>query len=319
MAALVIAANPTLTAAQVREILETTADKIEDHDPDPQLGISKGTYEANGHSEWFGYGKVNAGKAVRKARNDVRILEIRQIANLPIPDADPAGIVSRIVVDQDARIQNLKVTVDILHSYIGDLMVYLVAPGGYRVVLHNREGGRTENLLTTFDATSAPKLMDLNGVSVRGVWSLEVSDYARFDEGVLRQWTLTAAVDDDGSIQIESQPSQSIPDNEPNGISDRILISQSRNISQIAIEIDITHTWIGDLRVVLTGPSGAQAILHDRSGSNAVNIQRVFDAANAQDLNRFLNTDARGEWVLSVSDHAGRDTGKLNRWGIRIH
>jgi subtilisin-like proprotein convertase family protein len=227
--------------------------------------------------------------------------------------------VSRIVVDEDARIQRLMVTVDILHSYIGDLMVYLVAPNGYRVVLHNREGGRSENLLATFDATSVPELMGLNGVSVRGVWSLEVADYARLDEGNLRQWTLVAVVEDDGSIRAESHPSQLIPDNDPNGISDRILISHSRNISQIQVEVEITHTWIGDLRVMLTGPSGEQAILHDRSGTNAVNIQRVFDMASAPDLNRFLNQDARGEWTLSVSDHAGQDSGKLNRWGIRIH
>ena len=319
VAALVISANPTLTAAQVREILETTADKIEDHDPDPQLGLTKGTYNANGHSEWFGYGKVNAGEAVRRARGDVRTIEIRRMVNLPIPDADPAGIVSRIVVDEDSRIQRLMVAVDILHPYIGDLMVYLVAPSGYRVVLHNREGGRTENLLTTYDAISVPELMGLNGTSIRGVWSLEVADYARLDEGRLSQWTLVAQVDDDGSIRAVSHPSRLIPDNEPNGISDRIQIPLSRNISQVQVEVEITHTWIGDLRVMLTGPSGEQAILHDRSGSDADNLQRVFDMASAPDLNRFLNQDARGEWTLTVSDHAGQDTGKLNRWAIRIH
>ncbi len=69
VAALVIAANPTLTSQQVREIVETTADKIEDHDPDPQLGLKKGTYDNNGYSEWFGFGKVNAASAVQKARD----------------------------------------------------------------------------------------------------------------------------------------------------------------------------------------------------------------------------------------------------------
>lgn len=69
VAALVWSANPDLTAGQVQDILEETADKIVDTSPDPVLGLRKGTYDENGHSEWFGFGKVNATKAVEKARS----------------------------------------------------------------------------------------------------------------------------------------------------------------------------------------------------------------------------------------------------------
>lgn len=68
VAALVKSAHPNLSAAEIRNILETTADKIEDNNPDPVLGQRKGTYDASGHSEWFGYGKINAEKAVRAAQ-----------------------------------------------------------------------------------------------------------------------------------------------------------------------------------------------------------------------------------------------------------
>jgi subtilisin family serine protease len=67
VAALVISANPSLTAAEVREILRNTADKIVDSNPDVVLGHSKGSYDDNGHSEWFGYGRVNASAAVLSA------------------------------------------------------------------------------------------------------------------------------------------------------------------------------------------------------------------------------------------------------------
>lgn len=67
VAALVISANPKLSGKQVRQILEETADKIEDLNPDPVLGLQKGTYDAQGHSEWFGFGKVNAARAVKRA------------------------------------------------------------------------------------------------------------------------------------------------------------------------------------------------------------------------------------------------------------
>ncbi|MEG4317515.1 MULTISPECIES: S8 family serine peptidase [unclassified Microcoleus] len=68
VAGLVLSANPRLTAREVRGILEQTADKIVDADADPQLGNRLGNYDANSRrSDWFGYGKVNAFKAVQAA------------------------------------------------------------------------------------------------------------------------------------------------------------------------------------------------------------------------------------------------------------
>ncbi len=56
--ALILSANPNLTSAQVREVLQTTTDKIGGAD----------SYNAQGHSIYFGYGRVNALKAVQKAK-----------------------------------------------------------------------------------------------------------------------------------------------------------------------------------------------------------------------------------------------------------
>jgi len=54
--ALVLSVRPDFTAAQVREVMQTTSDKI-------------GTgYDANGHSNKFGYGRINAGRALEAAR-----------------------------------------------------------------------------------------------------------------------------------------------------------------------------------------------------------------------------------------------------------
>jgi subtilisin family serine protease len=67
VAALVLSANPDLTAAEVKAILQATADKIVDTDADIVLGTNCGQYK-NGRCDWFGYGKVNAAKAVAEAR-----------------------------------------------------------------------------------------------------------------------------------------------------------------------------------------------------------------------------------------------------------
>jgi subtilisin family serine protease len=63
VAALVMSANPQLTWQQVKNILETTTEKI-----DP----TGGAYDVNGHSIYYGYGKVDAFAAVQKAIGNVR-------------------------------------------------------------------------------------------------------------------------------------------------------------------------------------------------------------------------------------------------------
>ena len=67
VAALVLSANPDLTAAEVKDVLQSTADKIVDPTPDPVLGMTEGDYDGAGHSLWFGHGKVNAAAAVAEA------------------------------------------------------------------------------------------------------------------------------------------------------------------------------------------------------------------------------------------------------------
>ncbi len=59
--ALVLSANPNLTAKEVKQILIQTADKIGD----------AADYDARGHSIKYGYGRVNAAKAVQEALNRV--------------------------------------------------------------------------------------------------------------------------------------------------------------------------------------------------------------------------------------------------------
>jgi subtilisin family serine protease len=67
IAALVRSVNPALTALEVKELLQQTADKIIDPDPDQILTTNRGEYNSNGRCDWFGYGKINAAKAAREA------------------------------------------------------------------------------------------------------------------------------------------------------------------------------------------------------------------------------------------------------------
>ncbi|MBI4566165.1 MAG: proprotein convertase P-domain-containing protein [Planctomycetes bacterium] len=342
IAALAISANPALSAQEVVTILKQTASKDVNltgyprtppasYDPDTSWDVSpispfnRGDFQdvaapEGTWSPWFGHGRADAPAAVRRARElagaGTRQIQAETAPNLAIPDNDPAGVVSRLFIGDSGRINTIKVSVDIRHTYIGDLVVRLTAPDGRRVDLHRRSGGRTRDLVRTYDASTTPGLAQLQGMNVRGPWVLEVFDLAAIDQGTLNRWSIEADVTADDAIRVESAPGLSVPDDDPAGVQDSIAISSARAIAELAVEVDITHSWIGDLRVELIGPNGTRALLHGRSGGSADNIERTYTAGDVPALGSFVGSPSQGEWTLKVSDHAGQDVGKFNRWAL---
>ena len=192
-------------------------------------------------------------------------------------------------------------------------------PDGRRAVLHRRTGGSTNNLVRTYDGSTAPDLATFIGGEVNGVWILEVFDLAFADVGTLNHWGIEAEVATDGAVRLESAPGTTIPDNDPQGISDLVSTNDGRIIADIAVDVDITHTFVGDLEVRLDGPNGEAAVLKERNvGGGTDNIQQTFVPVDAAELNRFVGIPASGQWELHVADHAGADVGKLNRWALVI-
>ena len=86
----------------------------------------------------------------------------------------------------------------------------------------------------------------------------------------------------------------------------------------VTVSLDITHTWIGDLRVLLTAPSGDEIVLHDRSGGGQDNLIKTYSQDSLPALATLAGKPAQGTWTLRVMDLAGRDVGKLNRWGLQL-
>ncbi len=202
VAALVLSANPRLTAREVRQILEQSADKIVDASPDPQFGFQKGTYEKNGRSDWFGYGKVNAANAVKmaiKRRMAVSLTPGRwltaQSSNAQaIPDNDPQGLTAAVQINEAGTVQDISVTIEIDHGYLGDLEISIVAPSGEAVLLQGRTLGVKKKLQTTYSITSTPALQLLLGVGAQGQWQLQVVDAIAGDTGTLKSWQLKLGV-----------------------------------------------------------------------------------------------------------------------------
>ena len=238
--------------------------------------------------------------------------------NLAIPDNDPTGIESTIYVEESGLLKDINIGIVIEHSYIGDLRVTLTSPIGESVVLHDRQGGALRDIIEVYDLESFPALNMFAGDNVQGNWRLNVSDNARVDTGKIALWEMELSTLKAEKKELTQQvsPNQPIPDNKQNGIESLIEVSQSGVVVRLDVSVDISHTWIGDLRVLLISPSGIEVALHDRSGRSRNDIKMTYSTTIDDALLALLGEEIQGNWRLKVSDHASRDRGTLNSWGI---
>jgi subtilisin-like proprotein convertase family protein len=113
-------------------------------------------------------------------------------ANLAIPDNNTTGVTSTLNFAQTGTVSALKVRVNVTHPYKGDLEVALIGPDNTTVLLHNRTGTSTDNVITVFPDLTAPaqSLGAFTGKSINGAWRLRVRDLAAPDVGTFVNWTL---------------------------------------------------------------------------------------------------------------------------------
>ncbi|HEU0201154.1 MAG TPA: M6 family metalloprotease domain-containing protein, partial [Burkholderiaceae bacterium] len=237
--------------------------------------------------------------------------------NLAIPDSNAAGIADTITIAEDGLIAGVKVAVDITHTYRGDLRVTLQTPWGGEIRLHERhQGGSADHIQQTYDESAVQALATLHGRSTQGTWRLLVQDLAPLDTGKLNRWALefTAPGQAAGQVVLEEAPGLQIPDASVAGITRALGTSAPGQVASVEIEIDITHTFIGDLRVALRSPAGTEVLLHNQTGSGADDIVKTYTAATTPALANLAGQAIKGTWSLNVSDRLRQDVGKLNRW-----
>ncbi|MFQ5846049.1 MAG: S8 family serine peptidase [Candidatus Methylomirabilales bacterium] len=185
VAALVIARNPSLRWDEVKDVLKRSCDKID---------RAGGNYDADGHSPKYGYGRLNAKAAMNLAvppQPRYRAIHTA-VQDVPIEDLKTSTIA--VAVGDTKVAKAATVTVDIEHTYIGDLIVRVLPPantGVGPITLHDRAGGGTNNLKKTFDAVSTPALAALAGKNPQGTWKLEVQDREKQDTGTILNFSVT--------------------------------------------------------------------------------------------------------------------------------
>ncbi len=167
----------------------------------------------------------------------------RDIANSPttiaatdLPKAitDFHTINSQVTFDGLGTVFSVEVTLDITHSFVGDLNAYLIGPSGRQVELFTEVGGQYNDLHNiTLDDSAARSiatlgiddlpysgtwqpeghLSDFIGEDAAGLWTLQISDTAFADQGTLNSWSLKITsgevyrtTDDDGNYSFDALP-----------------------------------------------------------------------------------------------------------------
>ncbi|MGB3789713.1 MAG: S8 family serine peptidase [Phormidesmis sp.] len=202
---LMLSVNPDLSAREVKQILQRTADKIIDQQPDPQLNQKYGTYNSSGHSFWFGYGKVNAFNAIKEAQTQGlsgsssnrtlrATLSAKNEREISIPDDDPRGVFSSVSISESGTLQDIKVFIQAEHEFLSDLSFTLVAPNKQTVLIQGRTLGRQTRLQRTYSLVGTPALRQLLNSPIAGRWQLHIIDHMPGSVGRLNKWELMLGI-----------------------------------------------------------------------------------------------------------------------------
>ncbi|MBT2404266.1 MULTISPECIES: S8 family serine peptidase [unclassified Streptomyces] len=167
LAALVVAAKPSLTPAQVESAIKANTR--------PLAGTCTGG---------CGTGLADAAATVNAVLSTPVTPVFSNTTDVAIPD-NGGAVSSSIAVSglTGNAPAALKVSVDIKHTYRGDLVIDLVAPNGTVKRLQNSSGDSADNVITTYT-------VDASALAANGTWQLRVQDVAAADTGYIDSWSL---------------------------------------------------------------------------------------------------------------------------------
>jgi serine protease len=117
-------------------------------------------------------------------------------------------------------------------------------------------------------------------------------------------------------------------------ISSTLNVTEDVKLSDLNVRVTLTHTYVSDLVITLTNPTGKTVTLFNRRGGSGDNLTNtIFDdeagvsvayaAAPFKGtfradglLSAFDGLSTKGTWTLKVSDVGRLDAGKLTGWAL---
>ena len=206
----------------------------------------------------------------------------------PIPDNDATGLVRTVTVDRPAsNVASVFLSLNLEHTWRGDLRISLRSPAGTDHVVHDRAGGNADNLTLGLDLTSI-----FEGETAVGDWTLTVSDNAAADVGRLLSW----------SVRLE----YAAPAPAPTGRNVWAQVEAPSIESAHSYENDTDQTW--DLRPFSAGATRARIRFARLDTERNYDFVEVVDMQTGVVLDRFTGN-------LGAFTTREYDTGDL---GIRL-
>jgi subtilisin-like proprotein convertase family protein len=143
-----------------------------------------------------------------------------------------------------------------------------------------------------------------------------------YDDGAPKNTTLNLQMETGIPVgaSVSVSPNLAIPDATPAGVTSTLTVSGTGALitANLNIDVDITHTYIGDLTVTLRSPAGTNVILHNATGGSADDIVGNYPNTITpnQSLAVLIGEPLDGTWRLRVADTVAQDVGTLNFWGV---
>lgn len=120
---------------------------------------------------------------------------------------------------------------------------------------------------------------------------------------------------------------------------DTLFLTGNELIMDLEVSISLSHTFLGDIDVDLTSPSGTMVRLHDQGGGSSDDLVALFTdsgipngtapfdcgcemqpagIAGVGSLADFVQETVGGPWTLTITDNFALDSGTLHRWCVRV-
>lgn len=264
-------------------------------------------------------------------------LQLCDAPQLPISSATNANATINVI--DSIQVHDLDVTLDVSHSWIGDLDISISSPEQTTVGLIANGLGYVDGIHTVFDdegidfdpqalptqqsmqAQGPGVLADFFGQSAQGDWTLGVTDTIASDDGVLDSWCLGLL---DAAEISSAQP-----------LEITFIVTDDIAVSDVDLQLNITHADISDLKITLQSPSGTLVVLEENGGSTGTELRATYDDSGLPHGSAPLGGNTRiqpeglpfstfygesmvGDWVVKINDLVGGSNGVLESCCLHV-
>lgn len=154
-------------------------------------------------------------------------------------------------------------------------------------------------------------------------------------EGVFETpFNFTTSVIDCKITDTDQQPIEIIAQ-DPSVITSKVSFIEDLRVADINVNLEVSHTFLEDLIISLTSPSGNTVILTSKSCGSLNNINAVFDDDGLPivcggnpalegvinplgSLSSFNGESILGDWILTIEDTAASDGGALEAFSLEV-